>query len=234
MKCPKCDLVTFDHLPQCPACNASFRLNRVLTRRRRDPSRPIYLPSASPRETSATIERPEPRTDEGTRVPVVPLLPTGSVAASVVGATTPVVPSTTDSSAAPVEPEIKAAPEPQPVEMPAAAVAITVADADVNDRPSLGELAAVERRRALAASSNRQPAASTLVQPAPTDAAATDSHSRDAHALKERMMRASRARRKRRPDLISETVDPALPGWYEPGVETPVAEPVTTGSWSDR
>ena len=55
LKCPKCDLVTFDHLSQCPSCSASFRLNHVLTRRRRDLSRPIYLPATSPPETDGTV-----------------------------------------------------------------------------------------------------------------------------------------------------------------------------------
>ena len=47
-------------------------------------------------------------------------------------------------------------------------------------------------------------------------------------------MRASRASRKRGPDLVAETIDPVLPEWYEPGIENPAAEPVTTGPASDR
>ena len=396
LKCSQCDLVTFDHLPQCPSCNASFRLKRGPTRKHRDPSRPIYLPPAPPPKTDASVELPKPRADEGYRRAAAPRLPNAHTGPSVIRATTLVEPSAVTPSvepravapwfepsavapwfepsavapwfaprtvappvepsvvappvepsvvappvepsavtppverrvvappveprvvAPPVEPRVVAPPvEPRtvappvepsvvappvepsavaswlepstvtppvepsvvapsvepsavaswfepsnvapPVEpsvvapsaapfeleftppanlpevlAPTTATTIPENDAHDNDHPSLGELAAVERRQGLGASANHQTVASTPVPSAPTDVAAPDPHRRDADALRERMMRAGRARRKRRPDLASETVDPVLPGWYEPGIENPVAEPVTKGSTPTR
>jgi len=279
LKCSQCDLVTFDHLPQCPSCNASFRLKRGPTRKHRDPSRPIYLPPAPPPKTDASVELTNPRADEGYRRAAAPRLPNAHTGPSVIRATTLVEPSAVEpwfeprTVAPPVEPSVVApwfepravaswfepsnvvppveprvvAPSAAPFELeltppanlsevlaPTTATTIPENDAHDNDHPSLGELAAVERRQGLGASTNHQTVASTPVPSAPTDAAAPDPHRRDADALRGRMMRAGRARRKRRPDLASETVDPALPGWHEPGIENPVAEPVTTGSTPTR
>lgn len=60
MKCPKCELVTFDHLAQCPRCQASFARQRRLTRRRRQPDRTIVIPrpAAEGRETAEPELRP--------------------------------------------------------------------------------------------------------------------------------------------------------------------------------
>ena len=53
-----------------------------------------------------------------------------------------------------------------------------------------------------------------VLEPAPVQSASSESR-----RIKERMMRASRARRKERPDLVTESTDPALPDWYEPDVD---------------
>ena len=330
MKCPKCDLVTFDHLPRCPSCSASFRLNRALTRRRRDPSRPIYLPvSPPPDQDTAAVEvkgsttgpqlqdvrlpgaqqlplvaavphpevvpeppafasepaivaepvalvpqpaaAPEPVGLEsepagiaepgagvlepaGVAEPVAGALEPAGVAEPVAGASesavaAPVACSSESAVSAesgalvPVEhsPELEAAAttlEPAapitPPQPPAFAATATAPDTAPSEEghPSLGQLAAAERRRAFAAAADRGVTVSRLA-PTPAADAAVDAHHRDAQSLKKRMMRASQARRRRRPDLIAEAVDPVLPGWYEPGIENPVAEPVTAGRTSD-
>ena len=236
LKCPKCSLVTFDHLPQCPSCSASFRLNRVLTRRRRDPSRPIYLPAASPPETDGVVDSAELPVETRQRGPTEPRPPAACTPPPVVEPATVAEPSPLDAQVAPLEPA-PAAPATLP-EVPAPVIAATMANNDANGEGhlSLGQLAAAERRRALAASANRRAIASSPAPSSPPEAAENpeDAHRRDAQALKERMMRASRARRKRRPDLVAETIDPVLPGWYEPGIENPAAEPVAAGPSSDR
>jgi hypothetical protein len=234
LKCSQYDLVTFDHLPQCPSCNASFRLKRGPTRTHRDPSRPIYLPPAPPPKTDASVELTNPRADKGYRRAAAPRLPNAHTGPSVIRATTLIEPRVVAPSAAPFELELTPPANLPEVLAPTTATTIPENDAHDNDHPSLGELAAIERRQGLGASANHQTVASTPVPSAPTDAAAPDPHRRDADALRGLMMRAGRARRKRRPDLTSETVDPALPGWYEPGIENPVAEPVTTGSTPTR
>ena len=63
MKCPKCKLVTFDHLSKCPRCRASFDLSRRLTRRRNNPARKILI-AAAPEDIDAAraARRPRPRT----------------------------------------------------------------------------------------------------------------------------------------------------------------------------
>ncbi len=289
LKCPKCDLVTFDHLPQCPSCNASFRLNRALTRRRRDSNRPIYIPAARPPEPEDVVELAEPPVDGMRLAPEAPIPPTARVTAPAVGAATLPTPdapgltpeprSATASRTAP-EPKLQSEPEPEPelelqpelqpepepelrselqpepepelrleldpkpelaettlpeVAAPPVTTATPDNDAISKRHPSLGQLAAAERRQALIASSSGRAEASRPTPSSPAEDASSnaDAHASDAQALKQRMMRASRARRKRRPDLIAETIDPVLPGWYEPGIESSVAEPVTTGSSSD-
>ncbi len=125
---------------------------------------------------------------------------------------------------------------PEPTEASGFAAAADIAGNDTNEERhlSLSQLAAAERRSALASAPSRGVRATRSAPSAPSEPPRADAHSQDAQQLKERMMRASRARRRRRPDLIAETVDPALPGWYEPGIENPVAEPVTAGRTSDR
>ncbi len=41
----------------------------------------------------------------------------------------------------------------------------------------------------------------------------------ESDTIKEKMVRASRARRKQRPDLVTEAIDPVLPDWYEPDLD---------------
>lgn len=65
MKCPKCKLVTFDHLQQCPRCETSFARSRRLTRSRpRDRRILIARPGADPSEPEETrASVPEPATE---------------------------------------------------------------------------------------------------------------------------------------------------------------------------
>jgi len=175
MKCPKCSLVTFDHLSKCPRCDASFELSRRLTRRRGDSKRRILISGASSPAGSA-------------------------VAAAKVEASTP--------------------------ETPPAAVEGTLslremAETEQREDVEVHVADAVTAARAATQAPEEQPVAPvTPFAPEPpsepTDAAASDSLS-----LKERMMRASRARRKERPDLVTESADPMLPDWFEPDLDEP-------------
>jgi hypothetical protein len=57
-----------------------------------------------------------------------------------------------------------------------------------------------------------------------------DPQAADAARLKKRMVVASQARRREGPDLVSETVDPILPDWYDPStLEETTDEPAVTG-----
>lgn len=156
MKCPKCSLVTFDHLPKCPRCRTSFELKRRLTRPRRDPSRAILIP-ADPNE------RPEPNAKDAAR------------------RARPIAPP------APLPEQRPAAPSPAPR-------LIAAPEHEAPEQESSGD----EARQQRAPSDEQQVA--------------------DRRRLKERMVRASQARRRSRPDLVTQVADPSLPDWYEPAM----------------
>jgi len=116
------------------------------------------------------------------------------------------------------------------------------------DTPSLREMAETEQREDLAVNVAAAVAAARAgsrapeTQPAPpgtppgpepplAPAGAAPSESR---SIKERMMRASRARRKERPDLVTESTDPVLPDWYEPDADEPDGATSSRGNSTDR
>lgn len=220
MKCPKCSLVTFDYLSKCPACDTSFELSRRLTRRRTDPKRPILIASASSLggpdvavpEASAHLTTLTERDPGSADLPAVP---------------TAALPATQTAKPPPRIPD-------------------SVQPAEAN--PSLREMAETERREDLTVNvADAVAAARTLVrtpeaQPArPVVPAAreprlalADAALSEPRVIKERMMRASRARRKKRADLVTESTDPVLPDWYEPDPDEPAGDTCSTGNSERR
>ena len=187
MKCPKCSLVTFDHLTRCPRCKGSFAHARRLTRKR-DPNRRIVLAGVPPSPRAATTEPAD-----GVR-----------------GTT---------------EIEAPAAPRPEPT-LAREAGADTrelVPERTTQKESRLPVGTAVDRSRTAAPEDRvaREPVApapsAARCDPAPVPGFATpEQHEADATHLKERMMLASRARRRRDAEMSTEPVDPVLPDWYEP------------------
>ncbi len=118
--------------------------------------------------------------------------------------------------------------------------------------PSLRDLAATEQRDELevnvaAAVTAVRTAVRTSDAPVAPEAGASvapeagasaapgvDSPSTASLTIKERMVRASRARRKQRPDLVTESIDPVLPDWYEPDVDEPNGTTGSKGKSADR
>ena len=228
MKCPKCNLVTFDYLSKCPRCDTSFELSRRLTRRRADPKRRILIASTSAAgagEVVTPLETGAP--------PVVATLHT---------------PASAHSSEAPMDaaPETQlAAPEEAKPEGP------TVAAEPPQKTPSLREMAETERRedlsvnvaaavaaaRAVVRIPEEQPAppaAPATAEPQPSPASApTEAAPSESRTIKERMMRASRARRKERSSLVTESTNPVLPDWYDRRRKADAAG-ATTGAAASR
>ena len=69
----------------------------------------------------------------------------------------------------------------------------------------------------------------------PPEPEAIDPQAADSARLKQRMIHASQARRKEGPDLVSETIDPVLPDWYDPSsVEEESDEATVTASPGKR
>lgn len=114
--------------------------------------------------------------------------------------------------------------------------------------PSLREMAETEQREDLAVNvAAAVTAARAAVQapeerpalpvvppdPAPLPATA-DTAVSESRKIKERMMRASRARRKERPDLVTASTDPVLPDWYEPDLDEPDEATRSAGGSGDR
>jgi hypothetical protein len=105
--------------------------------------------------------------------------------------------------------------------------------AEGTSAPSLQALAESERAddvavnvsdavKAVRDSVRQDPAPTATPEPSvPAEAAPESpvSASDDSRTIKERMVRASRARRKQRPDLVTEAIDPVLPDWYEPDLD---------------
>lgn len=125
----------------------------------------------------------------------------------------------------------------------------------IETTPSLRELAETEQRedlavnvvtavaaaRAAVRTPEEQPSSPVAPPdpaplPAAADTGAGESHriASESHKIKERMMRASRARRKERPDLVTASTDPVLPDWYEPDLDEPDGAARSAGDSGDR
>lgn len=208
MKCPKCGVVTFDHLAQCPRCKSSFALQRRLTRVRRGPERPILVPrpraagapaKVDPRPAEAPAPAAASPADTSLRAPIPDPIPEPAPAAVIPGPPQAV-------TAPPPEPTIPVAPE----------TAISSPGATPGDSPDIPG----------------PPASSPLARP--TRPPAREEHAADARRMKERMARAGQVRRQREVDMVAE-VDPVLPDWYEPlDGEEDVEKPVRAGGATRR
>ncbi len=220
MKCPKCSLVTFDYLSKCPRCDTSFELSRRLTRRRTDPKRRILIASTASGDSSVAD------------APVASLAMAPEVDHAHVRDLPPDGPRTVADVTTTPPAEVP------PVDLPS-----------LGEAPSLHEMAATEQREDLAVNvaaavaaaraaiqgpeeSTAPPAAATATAvPATTHGEGPQDEST---AIKERMMRASRARRKERPDRVTESTDPVLPDWYEPDVDEPNGAARSASDSTDR
>jgi hypothetical protein len=114
--------------------------------------------------------------------------------------------------------------------------------------PSLREMAATEQREdlsvnvAAAVAAARAAVRTPPEQPVPPIApaspapepAADGAEPGESGKIKERMMQASRARRKERPDLVTESTEPVLPDWYEPDLDEPDGATRSKGDPADR
>lgn len=196
MKCPKCSLVTFDHLSKCPKCGQTFRLQRRLTRVGPDPDRRIVLPgNASAEPAAAPRPAPAPVARDADRAPA-------SEPESAHPAPVPSITASDLAEPAPDEPQHAAAstePAP-PAEPEAPRRSIFAADL------APAEPARIEETAELTAAEAEPPDHPAHVNP----------HAADAGRLKRRMIANSQQRRKQGHDLVSETVDPILPDWYAP------------------
>lgn len=174
VKCPKCSLVTFDHLSKCPRCRTSFELTRRLTHRARE--RTIRL---APDPTA----QPASRTTRRSR-PIAP-------------------------------------PENAPPELPVAQV--TSQHVHDSKRP---------------APTFEPDSAAPASDPVPELTCAgqhdTEQQLADSKRLKQRMVLASQARRRRRTDGASDAVDPLLPDWYEPATDTDAETALSTNGSAER
>lgn len=179
VKCPKCSLVTFDHLSKCPRCRTSFELTRRLTHRAREHT--IRL-AADPKS------KPPSRTTRRAR-PIAP-------------------------------PEI-APPEIAPPELPVAQVASQHVHASKRPGPTFEPDSAAPESDPVS-ESTRAGQHDTAQQLA------------DGQRLKQRMVLASQARRRRRTDGASTAVDPLLPDWYEPATDTDAATTLSTNGSAER
>lgn len=194
MKCPKCNLVTFDHLAQCPRCKASFARQRRLTRIRQRPDRPVVVPR--PAAESRPAEAPE------VAAPPRPIAPP---------APTPPEPTPPEPAArAPEPPRVVATPEPEPRDtLPPPTTSDSRQNARAEPEPALRSFA----RPATDAVPEREDAPDP--EPTVSRPPTADQHAADAQGLKERMVRAGQARRAREQIRTAE-IDPILPDWYEP------------------
>jgi len=232
MKCPKCSLVTFDYLSKCPRCDASFELSRRLTRRRADPKRRILIaspsstvgPAAAVSAVEASASLPPlaavPEPDSAQPPEIAPI----TAPSEEPMAEPQEVPAATPERVPPVGVE---RPERAPGQSPEGAPSLReMAETEQREDVTVNVAAAVaaareavrapEDRPAAAVAAPDLLAASAAPDPAPPAADTAESESR---RIKERMMRASRARRKERPDRVTESTDPVLPDWYEPDLD---------------
>jgi len=155
LKCPKCHLVTFDHLSKCPRCHASFALARRLTRQQLDPRRPILLPRD--KEGPPSLARIEARDrEQQRRQPIAPPVARPAVAPQATRhAPDPVRISAPGAANVPV-----VAASPPPDSQPAPARTTSVAAAEGPDTPThdaqRADAALLKRRMVRASQARRQ------------------------------------------------------------------------------
>jgi hypothetical protein len=212
-------LVTFDHLSKCPRCETSFDLSRRLTRRRSNPNRRIKLPAAGSEQT------------RGVAAPGAVAPAPKPVAATVAAAAAPAEPATTPAPPVSADHDTEIA--------PASGNTPTLkdlAESEQRDDVAVNVAAAVTAvRDAVQVLPPVPPADPIADAPGPPEPAKpSGSAMTDSQTIKERMMRASRARRKERPDLVTESIDPALPDWYEPDLDEPNGAPSSKGKSAGR
>jgi hypothetical protein len=212
-----------------------------------DPDLDLAPPAAAPPAFEAdAAEPPEPEpTPETEPAPDPAVVPTLKLA-SIVPTVRDEAPATPDpASAPPAAAALDPAPAPEPTPAPVPEAIAPVS----GTAPTLTDLAESEQRGDLAVNvaaavtavrdAVRTPAAgaedATAAEPDPRESAAPGSGGKtDSQTIKERMMRASRARRKERPDLVTESIDPALPDWYEPDLDEPSGAPRSKGKSAGR
>ncbi len=137
------------------------------------------------------------------------------------------------------EPLLAAVPEPdslRPIETTPSLR--EMAETEQREDLAVNVAAAVAATRAAVRTHEEQPASPVAPpDPAPDPAplpTAADTGVSESHKIKERMMRASRARRKERPDLVTASTDPVLPDWYEPDLDEPDGATRSAGDFGDR
>jgi len=109
-----------------------------------------------------------------------------------------------------------------------------MAETEQREDLAVNVAAAVAAARAAVHAPVAQPSPPVVPASPEPDLAPSAPEPSESRRIKERMMRASRARRKERPDLVTESTDPVLPDWYEPDLEEPDGAPSSKGDSADR